>query len=103
MSSRAGSHHPDWFGCVAEEFAGELKGSPPPGSNLRVAQLCLRLVEQCKASSRHAGLSPLVNLMIETLVIPFWNACPFRTVLVCLDSISTIVSLSRLRNLVLSK
>jgi predicted dehydrogenase len=48
----SGSHHPDWFRFVAEEFAGELKGSPRPGRNLRVAQLCLRLVEQSKASSR---------------------------------------------------
>jgi predicted dehydrogenase len=48
----SGSHHPDWFRCVAEEFAGELKGSFRPGSNLKVAQLCLRLIEQSKASSR---------------------------------------------------
>ena len=55
----SGSHHPDWFGCVVEEFAGELKGSPPPGSNLRVAQLCLRLVEQCQASSRQQTYLPV--------------------------------------------
>jgi predicted dehydrogenase len=55
----SGSHHADWFRCVVEEFAGELKGSSRPGSNLRVAQLCLRLVEQCKASSRMQEYLPL--------------------------------------------
>jgi predicted dehydrogenase len=48
----SGSHHPEWFTFVTEEFAGELSGSSRRGSNLRVAELCLRLVERCKASSR---------------------------------------------------
>ena len=55
----SGSHHPEWFKCVAEEFAGELKALPRPGSNFRVAQLCLRLVEQSKASSRLQAYVPV--------------------------------------------
>jgi len=55
----SGSHHSDWFTCVAEEFAGELKGLSRPGSNLRVAQLCVRLVEQSKASSRLQASLPV--------------------------------------------
>lgn len=55
----SGSHHPEWFRCVAEEFAGELEGSSRPGSNLRIAELCLRLVEQSKASSRAQEYLPL--------------------------------------------
>ena len=55
----SGSHHPDWFRDVAEEFAGEWKGLSPPGSNLRVAQLCLRLLEQSKASSRAQASLPV--------------------------------------------
>ncbi len=55
----SGSHHPDWFKSVAEEFAGELNGSSGAGTNLRVAQLCLRLVEQSKASNRIREYLPL--------------------------------------------
>jgi predicted dehydrogenase len=48
----SGSHHPDWFEFVAAEFAGELGDASRRGANLQVAQLCLRLVEQSKASHR---------------------------------------------------
>ena len=47
----SGSHHPDWFEFVTDEFAGELNDVSRRGTNLKVAQLCLRLVEQSKASN----------------------------------------------------
>jgi predicted dehydrogenase len=54
-----GSHHPDWFESVAEEFAGELNDVSRRGTNLRVARLCLRLIEQAKASSRVKQFLPV--------------------------------------------
>jgi predicted dehydrogenase len=56
--SRA-SHHPDWFESVAEEFAGELMDVSRRGANLRIARLCLRLIEQSKAASRMKELLPV--------------------------------------------
>jgi len=54
-----GSHHPDWFEFVAEEFAEELKDVSRRGANLKVAQLCLRLVEQSKAACRGEEFLPV--------------------------------------------
>jgi predicted dehydrogenase len=55
----SGSHHPDWFEFVAEEFSGELNDVSRRGANLRVARLCLRLIEQCKASGRVKEFLPV--------------------------------------------
>jgi predicted dehydrogenase len=54
-----GSHHPDWFESVAGEFAGELNDVSRRGTNLRVARLCLRLIEQAQASSRVKQFLPV--------------------------------------------
>jgi hypothetical protein len=55
----SGSHHPDWFEYVAEEFAGELMDVSRRGANMKIAQLCLRLVEQSKAASRAKEVLPV--------------------------------------------
>jgi predicted dehydrogenase len=55
----SGSHHPDWFEFVADEFAGELDDASRRGANLKVAQLCVRLVEQSKASHRAKECLPV--------------------------------------------
>lgn len=53
----AGSHHPDWFGLVIEEFAGELNDAQKRGANFKMAKACLELIEKSKRSS--AGGKPL--------------------------------------------
>ncbi len=53
----AGSHHPDWFGFVAEEFLSELNDAQTRGNNFRMAKTCLNLIEQSKRSS---GLGQLL-------------------------------------------
>ncbi len=55
----SGSHHPDWFELVAEEFAGELDDVSRRGANLKIAEFCLRLIEQSKASSLAKECLPL--------------------------------------------
>ena len=54
-----GSHHPDWFEFVAQEFGEELKDVSRRGANLNVAQLCLRLVERSKAADQVRGFVPV--------------------------------------------
>jgi predicted dehydrogenase len=45
-----GSHHPDWFDSVIEEFRREIADPEARGKNLRAAKACLRLVETSKES-----------------------------------------------------
>lgn len=54
-----GSHHPDWFEFVAEEFLHELKDDSRRGTNLSAAHLCLRLIDRCRASDRAREFVPL--------------------------------------------
>jgi predicted dehydrogenase len=50
-----GSHHPDWFGPVAEEFLARVRGESPAHANLTEAALCLALENQARESSRRDG------------------------------------------------
>jgi len=50
-----GSHHPDWFDGVVDEFLAEARGETPPGRNLAEATLCANLVDLAKESSRQGG------------------------------------------------
>jgi predicted dehydrogenase len=50
-----GSHHPDWFHAVADEFVDEVRGGRPRGDNLAEASLCVRLESAARESSRRAG------------------------------------------------
>jgi predicted dehydrogenase len=50
-----GSHHPDWFVAVADEFVAEATGGRPRRDNLAEASLCVALESAARESSRHAG------------------------------------------------
>jgi predicted dehydrogenase len=50
-----GSHHPDWFHAVADEFVAEATSGRPRRDNLAEASLCVALESAARESSRHAG------------------------------------------------
>jgi len=50
-----GSHHPDWFHAVADEFVAEIMSDGPKRDNLAEASLCVALESAARESSRHAG------------------------------------------------
>lgn len=50
-----GSHHPDWFHAVVDEFLAEVGRERPTRDNLAEASLCLALESAARESSRHAG------------------------------------------------
>jgi predicted dehydrogenase len=50
-----GSHHPDWFHAVVDEFLAEVTSERPKRENLAEASLCLALESAARESSRHAG------------------------------------------------
>jgi predicted dehydrogenase len=50
-----GSHHPEWFAGVVEEFLGEIEDPARRGSNLRAASLCATLIALSQDSSRRGG------------------------------------------------
>jgi predicted dehydrogenase len=50
-----GSHHPDWFGGVIDEFLGEIADSRARGRNLAQAALCVQVLALARESSRRAG------------------------------------------------
>ena len=59
-----GSHHPDWFGGVVDEFIAGIKDAEgmeagAPG-NLADASLCARLIDLAKTSSRRGGATETV-------------------------------------------
>lgn len=50
-SLSAGSHHPDWFGAVIDEFVREIDDEAERGKNLAEAECCLMLLRLAYASS----------------------------------------------------
>ena len=50
-----GSHHPDWFAGVIEEFFGEIDDPRRRGRNLAEAALCIQLLALARESSRRSG------------------------------------------------
>jgi len=50
-----GSHHPDWFDGVANQFLAEAAGDAPRGANLAEASLCVALERGARESSREGG------------------------------------------------
>lgn len=50
-----GSHHPDWFGGVIDEFFREIGDSRARGRNLAQAALCVQVLALARESSRRAG------------------------------------------------
>jgi predicted dehydrogenase len=50
-----GSHHPDWFRGVVEEFLGEIRDPGRRGRSLAEAERCLRWIETAYESGRRGG------------------------------------------------
>ena len=50
-----GSHHPDWFGGVIDEFLGEIADPRKRGRNLSQAAICVQVLALARESSRRAG------------------------------------------------
>jgi predicted dehydrogenase len=50
-----GSHHPEWFAGVIEDFLTEVRDSGARGRNLEEALLCASLLFRAKESSRRGG------------------------------------------------
>ena len=50
-----GSHHPEWFAGVIEEFLGEIEDPQKRGSNIHEAALCAEIIDLAKESSRRGG------------------------------------------------
>jgi predicted dehydrogenase len=52
-----GSHHPEWFRGVAEEFLKEIREPAVRGRNLEEAALCSTLLALAQESSRQGGVT----------------------------------------------
>ena len=50
-----GSHHPDWFSRVRDDFLREISDEVPQGKNLAEASLCAQLLHLAKESHARAG------------------------------------------------
>lgn len=50
-----GSHHPDWFGAVIDDFVGEIRDPSLRGRNLAEAQRCAQLTALAYESGRQGG------------------------------------------------
>ena len=50
-----GSHHPDWFGAVIDDFAAEIEDPARRGRNLAEAQQCMLLLSLAYESSAQGG------------------------------------------------
>jgi predicted dehydrogenase len=56
-SLSAGSHHPDWFGAVIDEFVAEIEHPAQRGRNLAEAERCLLLTALAYTSGAQGGES----------------------------------------------
>lgn len=56
-SLSAGSHHPDWFGAVLDDFVAEIEHPACRGRNLTEAERCLQLTTLAYDSSARGGLT----------------------------------------------
>jgi predicted dehydrogenase len=52
-----GSHHPDWFGAVLDDFAAEIDDPSRRGRNLAEAECCVLLTALAYESSAQGGVS----------------------------------------------
>jgi predicted dehydrogenase len=50
-----GSHHPDWFGAVIDDFVSEIRDPSQRGRNLAEAQRCAQLTALAYESGRQGG------------------------------------------------
>lgn len=51
-----GSHHPEWFSGVIQEFETEINNPELRGRNLKTAKSCLKLIERAKESSQQGNM-----------------------------------------------
>ncbi len=68
-----GSHRPDWFRQVAEDFLGSVNGSMPRGANLAEASLCIALETLARESSRRGGPLSIPSLTALTPSSGSWS------------------------------
>jgi predicted dehydrogenase len=54
-SLSAGSHHPDWFGAVIDDFVAEIEDPAQRGRNLAEAERCMQLTALAYESSMLGG------------------------------------------------
>jgi predicted dehydrogenase len=54
-SLSAGSHHPEWFAGVIDDFLAEVEGLTPRGANLSEAECCLSILNLAYQSAREGG------------------------------------------------
>ncbi len=59
----AGSHHPDWYGAVIEEFLEEMNNPRISGRNFQEAASCFNILDHCRKSNKAGG----------TVKIEDWN------------------------------
>jgi len=43
-----GSHHPDWYGLIVDDFVAEIRDGDSPGRNLEEAAWCFALLDACQ-------------------------------------------------------
>ncbi len=65
-SLSAGSHHPDWFGAVVDDFALEVGDAARRGRNLAEAESCLVLLTLAYRSAAQGGRP----LAVDSALIP---------------------------------
>ena len=51
-----GSHHPDWFHKVVDQFLAAVAGDAPAAANLAEAALCVEIEHLARESSRRGGV-----------------------------------------------
>jgi hypothetical protein len=51
-----GSHHPEWFGAVIDDFVAEIEDPRRRGRNLAEAALCVQLTALAYESSARGGV-----------------------------------------------
>jgi predicted dehydrogenase len=54
-SLSVGSHHPDWFAAVIDDFVAEIEDPRQRGRNLEEAQRCMQLLSLAYESGAHGG------------------------------------------------
>ncbi len=60
-----GSHHPEWYGFIVDEFVGEMRSGDIPGRNLAEAAWCLALLNACHQAHRKGGRQALPESVLE--------------------------------------
>ena len=61
-----GSHHPDWFSHVRDNFLREISDEVPQGKNLAEASLCAQLLHLAKESHTRAGQHVAVSGQLQS-------------------------------------